>query len=238
MKYANSEHLDLLCAEYVLGTLDGPARRRFDALLAQRSDLRERLEAWDTRLNGLASGAAPVTPSPSVWEAVVHRIAPEPAQPGSRSAAASTTPFWRALALGSSATAAVLAILLLTNRPEPVEEPGYVVMLRDRSESPVWVINASPAADKLLIKTTAETNVPEGKRCYLWLQPPGSNERYRLGVLPDAGEAVMRLPAELSSMMPGQLMVSVEDENAPLDGSPDEMIELRDEWLKPMSSKI
>jgi hypothetical protein len=111
-------------------------------------------------------------------------------------------------------------------------------MLRDQAESPIWVINTTARVDRLLIKATSQTQVPEGKRCYLWLQPAGSTEAHRLGVLPDSGEATVRVSAELSRMMPARLLVSIEDENAPPARAPGEVIEIRDEWLAPVTSQI
>jgi len=239
MRYEKIEQLELLCAEYVLGTLQGPARRRFEGLLVERTDIRARLAVWDERLNTLAEGATPATPSPSVWQAIVGRIDPMPSEAHrGDSAAGNRLPFWRGIALASTLASAVLAFLLVSTAPDPVADPGYVVMLRDRTDRPVWVINTSPAVGEMLIKATAKLDMPEGKRCYLWLQPLGSSQRYRLGLLPDSGQATLQVPAELSGMMPGRLLVSVESEATPLGKAPEQLIEIRDEWLAPVTNQI
>ncbi|NKB49407.1 MAG: cupin domain-containing protein [Alphaproteobacteria bacterium] len=61
------EHDDGLAAEYVLGTLDGDARRRFAEALARDPKLRARVADWERRLNGLGQGAAAVEPSAGLW---------------------------------------------------------------------------------------------------------------------------------------------------------------------------
>ena len=50
MDYGRRERADRLAAAYVLGTLRGPARRRFEALLPAHPALREADEGWRLRL--------------------------------------------------------------------------------------------------------------------------------------------------------------------------------------------
>ena len=80
MNYADPELQDRLAAEYALGTLRGPARRRFERLLSADAYLRDLAENWELRLNLLAESAPEVTPPAHVWEAIAERIGP--ATPG------------------------------------------------------------------------------------------------------------------------------------------------------------
>ena len=50
MNLLHAELADRLAAEYVLGTLTGGARRRFDALLPAHPALRRAVAGWETRL--------------------------------------------------------------------------------------------------------------------------------------------------------------------------------------------
>lgn len=60
--------LDALAGDYVLGTLDGDARRDVAARLAVEPDLRARVAAWEARLGPAVTAATPpVAPAPSVW---------------------------------------------------------------------------------------------------------------------------------------------------------------------------
>ena len=52
MDYGRRERADRLAAAYVLGTLRGPARRRFEALLPAHPALREAVEP-DPRMAGV-----------------------------------------------------------------------------------------------------------------------------------------------------------------------------------------
>ena len=49
MNILHAELADRLAAEYVLGTLNGGARRRFDALLPAHPVLRDAVAGWEKR---------------------------------------------------------------------------------------------------------------------------------------------------------------------------------------------
>ena len=66
--------IELLAAEYVIGTLDGAARRRFEKLLTERADARLATWEWEQRLQTLCAGIEPVQPPRSVWRKIRRRI--------------------------------------------------------------------------------------------------------------------------------------------------------------------
>src|SRR5688572_17970517 len=115
MKLRNQQLRDRIAAEYVLGTLSGLARRRFQQMLRYDKWLRRTVADWEARLLPLAEAAPEVEPPAHLWHAIRKRIsgrrAPEPAAP--------RVGFWRMLALGTSALAAVLLLYLgIAPRPE------------------------------------------------------------------------------------------------------------------------
>ena len=63
MNYLLPERLDRLAREYALGTLTGPARRRFERLLRDTPAARSAVEAWQERLSGLASTVPALQPA-------------------------------------------------------------------------------------------------------------------------------------------------------------------------------
>ena len=66
--------VEYLAAEYVLGTLHGPARRRFDRLIADRADVRFAVWRWERHLNGFALNLEPRQPPRRVWKNIGRRI--------------------------------------------------------------------------------------------------------------------------------------------------------------------
>ena len=73
MRY-DPDQVEYLAAEYVLGTLQGAARRRFDGLITDRADVRFAVWRWERHLNGIASGLEPHRPPQRVWNNIRQRI--------------------------------------------------------------------------------------------------------------------------------------------------------------------
>ena len=76
MNYENQTLIDMLAAEYVLGTLRGPARDRFARLMLTSTRAREATWMWEQHLNNLASSIESVPPDEAVWEKIASRIDP------------------------------------------------------------------------------------------------------------------------------------------------------------------
>src|SRR6266705_2389212 len=74
MNYLLPERLDRLAREYALGTLAGPARRRFERLLRQTPAAMRAVGAWQERLGGLAATVPHMQPSESVWRGLEQRL--------------------------------------------------------------------------------------------------------------------------------------------------------------------
>ena len=102
MDYANSQRADSLSASYVAGTLRGPARRRFEALLPSHPALQRAVRDWQGRLMPLTSALKPETPSPAVWQRIEAALWP----------AAAAQPWWQKLALWRSLSGAALAAVV------------------------------------------------------------------------------------------------------------------------------
>jgi len=74
MNYLLPERFDRLAREYALGTLAGPARRRFERLLRQAPAAMRAVGAWQERLGGLAGAVPSMQPSESVWRGLEERL--------------------------------------------------------------------------------------------------------------------------------------------------------------------
>ena len=227
MKYQDPQLVELLTAEYVLGTLKGRARQRFEKLLQAHPALRQRVQFWELRLNQLAPFTPPVAPAAKTWDALQQRLFP----PKSRQSRFQLA-FWRNLSLGSGLLAGILAVLLLL-MPALQEVPGYVVIINDtQSQQPVWMASTSTDMAYFYVKNITPIDVAKDIRCMLWLKPQGSQHFYRLGVLPDKGDAmILPIDKAMRPMLPGQLLVTVEAASGPMPVKPSRPPQYEGKWM-------
>src|SRR6185369_15815444 len=125
MDYGRPDRAERLACEHALGTLRGPARRRFDALLPAHPQLRDALARWQSALMPLASSIAAVQPPARVWTRIESRLFPS---------TTSTTQWWQRLIVwrtfgGLSAAAAVVMLALWLAQAPPITQPPVVVVL-------------------------------------------------------------------------------------------------------------
>jgi anti-sigma-K factor RskA len=120
MNYADPELHDRLAAEYALGTLRGPARRRFERLLSEDAYLRDLAEDWELRVNLLGESAPPVAPPARVWERIAQRIGPAavPVRDKRLRRLWQSLGFWRGVSLAAAGAAAALAVYVALRPPE------------------------------------------------------------------------------------------------------------------------
>src|SRR5437870_5085887 len=121
MDYSRSELADRLAADYVAGTLRGPARRRFESLLPAHPLLRQAVREWQTRLMPLTVSVDPEKPPAAVWQRIEARIgggvpvrAAKVVEPIGWWQRLS---FWRGFAAVASVAALSLAVLLASSGP-------------------------------------------------------------------------------------------------------------------------
>ncbi len=194
---------DLLAAEYVLGTLHGGARRRFEQWLYAHPSLRQAVADWERRLNRLAVVSPAVAPPPTIWRDLEQRLFSAPA----RRPWWDSLPFWRGLAL-AGVLAAVLVIAPQWASP-PTAEATFAA-IRSAQNEVLWTV-ARAADGQLHVSNLRPMTVPQDQNCLLWLKT-GDDPPVMLGVLPDDGSArTLAMPASLAqSVQEGELWVTMQ----------------------------
>lgn len=210
------DDLDLLAAEYALGSLDATQR---NSLLAAHPGpvLLDRIAAWELRLAPLAECVPAASPPPELWQRLVLAagIAP-PSRPSSKTRAAQATPantnsLWQfataaslllAAALGAYAFAPTMQSadpMLAALSPSGV--PGAQFMVRVDGSGLATVFPLGPA-----------TTSTEGRSLQLWSLAEGATIPASLGLLNPAGAARIRIRSATGT----RLLVTLE----PAGGSP------------------
>lgn len=116
MNYRNPELRDRLASEYVIGTLHGLARQRFESLMRGDQELAERVQTWQERLQPLADALPPMAPSEQLLWKIEQRLGFEPSSPATARPAAES----------NAATQPAAAAVNPRKRPsEAVSAPGF-----------------------------------------------------------------------------------------------------------------
>lgn len=207
MKYNDSDLRQKLASEYVLGTLHGRARARFERLLLSDARLRDEVAAWQTKLMPLADAVPSVTPPPRVWRNIRTRI-------GMQAVSRWSLAFWRNLGLISSAAALMLA-LYIAIAPPRTPTATYVALINDTHAKPAWVVSAN--GSQLTIKSLAPRTLAANQSLQLWLLPTGAKP-VSLGLVPLAGSKTAALPIQVSGQFAHAPAVAISLE--PAGGSP------------------
>jgi len=216
MDYGRRELADRLAAEYVLGTLRGPARRRFESLLGGHPALRAAVVSWQQRLEPLAAGIEPVQPPDRVWRQLQGRLFGEAPQPA---------PWWRRVgpwrAFSGVALSAVLVLGVLVQQVPPPQAPLVVVLgANPDAAQPVparFVASLSPDGRALVLRPIDAPALSAQQVLELWAVPPSGAPRSLGLVRADGATTVLR--AQLLSDT-AAFAVSVEPSGGSPTGAP------------------
>ena len=140
----DSDDIQSLAGEYVLGTLSAARRRDVEARMAQEPALRDAVDAWEARLLPLTALAEPVEPSLSLWKRIERSVASPAAAAAAnvkRTAADVQTwwnnlNLWRGLAGTGFAAAAVMAAVLVVRMQAPATPQYMVVLVAPQDKAP------------------------------------------------------------------------------------------------------
>jgi anti-sigma-K factor RskA len=204
MTPADDNDIDLLAAEYVIGTLDHSERVAFAARIANEPAADRAVRAWERRLASLADGLAPVQPEMHVWEQISRTVdalslSPEPQKQKSMTDGDIVTRLrrsrdrWRLSFAGVGALAAALLVALVSRAP-PAVEPGatYVAAVNRGGDKPALIVRVDLRSGQVLVRPI-DTVTPAGHSLELWYI--GDDKRPRsMGVVP-VSAARLALPS-------------------------------------------
>lgn len=181
MDYGRPELADRLAAEYVLGTLRGPARRRFQVLLGAHPALRNAARRWEEQLAPLAGSVAPVAAPETVWTGIEARLFPATATAASPAPAS----WWNALGLwrgfSALATTAAVALLVVATQVPPPQAPIVVVLATNPGAAVAtnasFVASLSADGRALVLKPLNAPTLTAAQALELWSVPAQGGPR-------------------------------------------------------------
>ncbi len=206
-----------IAADYALGTLGGPARRRVARMMAEDPRLRGEVEFWESQLAPLLEAVVEHTPPARVWHQIQHTVghaaAPRPRPWLERIA------LWRAATAVAFACALLLAVVLGSTLSRP-PQVHYVAVVLDSESRGAWLVSLDP--DGISRASAVLTQQLEADRAFeLWLLPATGHPR-SLGLLAAEGPSDLD---DLTSLVPllrdaRGLAVSIEPRGGSPTGAP------------------
>lgn len=240
MRYTHPALLDHLASAYVLGTLGGGARRRFERLLRDRSDVQLLVVQWEGRLGMLASSVPVQQPPQRVWAAIEARTRPRDVKDAAPQGGWAGV-LWRrhgvlqglaGVVLGVVATVALVAAVptLFVSSDQVALRAGdklpqaYVGLLTDEAGNGKVLVSSLRHGRTLTVKVIGPITLPAmpatmagaAPQLVLWAVP-ADGAPFVLGTVPVAGSAVSVLPdtSEKLLLKVSKLMVTLETSATP-----------------------
>ena len=220
MNYLTDSRRNALASEYVLGTLQGPARIRFQRLLMQNPDMRYTLWRWENYLNALGASLPSQTPSPRVWENIQKRLGFNQLDvltvPSSNVVIfpARTERKWQWLSGLSAAAAIIFAVLLFVPTAHEYNKIPQLAIVQSEKSQALWSIQI--LENSISVQATSTLQPSQDNDYELWIVAKDGRAPISLGLLPKRGKLILPRAAIIDKVEIAALAVSLE----PLGGSP------------------
>ncbi len=219
--HQHPELLDRLAASYALGTLRGPARRRFEAMAREQAPVRAAALIWQSRLSSINELQPDVAPAAAVWTRIENLVLAEREQAAlqaARAKAAAPTAtdggwgawlrsltVWRvASAAGAVATVAAVTVGMnlrqelgseiaqLQTQLQASPQIEYVAVLADDQAAASMLVTFDAKTNKLTLQRVGSYQEAGDRSLQLWALPPSGGPK-SLGVL--GSDKLLRLTA-------------------------------------------
>lgn len=164
------DDLDMLAAEFVLGTLPIEDRQRVQRLRTTHPELDAQILQWESRLSALNDEIEPVDPAPGLFariERSIDQLEQASSQHNEVVRLRQQVSRWR-LSTAAASIAAMLLIAVMMLEPTPTKSP-YVAVFQHNDEQPAFLLTVDLARKQLNIQPV--TARPAGNQSYqLWIK--------------------------------------------------------------------
>ncbi|MBY5963934.1 anti-sigma factor domain-containing protein [Marinobacter nauticus] len=164
------DDLDMLAAEFVLGTLPAEDRQRVQRLRTTHPELDAQILQWESRLSALNDEIEPVDPAPGLFariERSIDQLEQASSQHNEVVRLRQQVSRWR-LSTAAASIAAMLLIAVMMLEPTPTKSP-YVAVFQHNDEQPAFLLTVDLARKQLNIQPV--TARPAGNQSYqLWIK--------------------------------------------------------------------
>jgi anti-sigma-K factor RskA len=206
----DTDDLNDMAGEYVLGTLAAADRVAFEGRLQRDAATMREVALWAQHLQPLADAVTPAIPAPQLWQRIEREL-------GLPTRTKTRAPMWIAAAVA----AAIVAVAFLF--PDLILKPdvnAVAQLASPQGGEPAFVVSVLDDQEKLLIR--AATVAPMPNNSYeLWVVPQ-TGAPISLGVVEQTGETERDVAETLRPLLTvgGTLAVSLEPAGGSTTGAP------------------
>lgn len=233
----NPQLCDKLAAEYVLGTLRGGARRRFEGYLRDDAALQRLTAEWQQRLMPMAEFAGAQAPGAQVWPAIERRLGLGRGRGPRRAYAAwqfwrsESLTFWRSLSLASLAVTLLMVGVLRSSLLDGPQVDLVATLIDDKARTAL-LLTADTERHVLTVRLVENAPVAADRSLQLWAVPRQGAPR-SLGVIPPEGAIDLPLTGSAMGEDIATLAVSLEPRGgSPGAGGPTGPILYKGNWVR------
>ena len=216
MRLAEHPKLDALCGEYMVGTLRGAARRRFERALTEEAMVARRMQYWQRLVAARYSDALAVQPSPALWRRIRRELELKRFTPPWYA----RIWLWRAWATAATAATVALAFVLalpLLKQPTTTAEYSPIAILTGEASQPRVTADLSYDRRRLRLLAARPVAASPAQSFELWLIPAEGGAPLPVAVAREL-DARIEVKSSLAARLTrgAKLAISVE----PAGGSP------------------
>jgi len=213
VRLANHRLLDALCGEYLLGTLRGAARRRFEVCLRAEPLVAQRLRHWEATIMPRYSERIEEPAPRHVW----RRLERDLELSKFRLAWHQRVGTWKALAAIASAALIVVVLVAVESRPGSAPSLVEIAQLSDKEGGTHVSAQLSRDGRILALKANRPVLAGPNQSYELWLIPSAGAAPVSVAVLGSLDASLPLTPERFAQLRPGvTLAISTE----PAGGSP------------------
>ncbi|MBN4080168.1 anti-sigma factor [Beggiatoa alba] len=221
MKMQSETLREQLAAEYVLGTLVGAARKRFEYYLQQDPALQAWVLKWGQVLHPMSGFVKPIRPPRRVWESIEQRLQFKKVPSGFWNSLA----VWRWLSILSATLAVVVGLYLGQFIPvQKIETaPNYLAVIENSQSQGAWLISTDIHQKRLTVRNLKAQQLASNQDFELWLLPPSPAKQnfqapVSVGLIHATKQTEIRLSSKVLALIHQTTGVAVSLE--PRGGSP------------------
>ncbi len=214
-RYQNPELFEQLAIEYAVGSMQGRARKRFEALMETHFYLRAVVDAYESKFAALVELLPSSQPSNQVWKNIDAHIQISTATTTQKE----KTSWWQTnffkQSFGMAAMAVVVSAVLLLNpmtiTPEATAT-SYSAVLESNSSEAMAVTKIQKSDMTLSVDIMKKVSIADDMELTLWCHPKSGGMPMKMGTISKSGKTNIKISdAEWQEMKDiGSLAISVE----------------------------